>query len=94
MLTFLVQVAALAPLALLLVPEACCDHLVVTHLKYNIMLLSSALHDCSHTADMYDVVMKGVTYYKDASEHDRVLQWEQWGPCPRWRAARLDLTSR
>ena len=39
---------------------------------------------------MHDVVMKGVTCYKDASEHDRVLQWEQWCPCPRWRAARFD----
>ena len=39
---------------------------------------------------MHDVVMKGVTCYKDASEHDRVLQWEQWCPCPRWRAARCD----
>ena len=25
---------------------------------------------------MTDVVKKGVTCYKDASEHDRVLQWE------------------
>ena len=41
------------------------------------MLWSSALHYCSHTADMHDAVMKGVTCYKDASEHDRVLQWEQ-----------------
>ena len=31
---------------------------------------------------MHDVVMKGVTCYKDVSEHDRVLQWEQWCPCP------------
>ena len=38
---------------------------------------------------MHDV-MKGVTCYKDASEHDWVLQWEQWCPCPRWRAARCD----
>ena len=39
---------------------------------------------------MHDVVMKSVTCYKDASEHDRVLQWEQWCSCPRWRAARCD----
>ena len=39
---------------------------------------------------MHDVVMKGVTSYKDASERDRVLQWEQWCPCPRWRVARCD----
>ena len=39
---------------------------------------------------MHDVVMKGVTCYKDASEHDRVLQWEQWCSCPRWRAAKCD----
>ena len=30
-----IQVAALAPLALLLVPEVRCDHLVFTHLKYD-----------------------------------------------------------
>ena len=41
---------------------------------------------------MHDVVMKGVTCYKDASEHDRVLQWEQWCPCPRWRG-QLGVTS-
>ena len=35
---------------------------------------------------MHDVVMKDVTCYKDASEHDPV----QWCPCPRWRAARFD----
>ena len=44
----------------------------------------------THTANMHDVLMKGVTCYKDVSEHDRVLQWEQWYPCPRWRAARFD----
>ena len=38
MINYLLQVAALAPLALLLVPEGCCEHIVVTHLKYNIML--------------------------------------------------------
>ena len=31
----ILQVAAHAPLALLLLPEARCDHLVFTHLKYN-----------------------------------------------------------
>ena len=30
-----IQVAGLAPLALLLVPEARCDHDVFTHLKYD-----------------------------------------------------------
>ena len=50
---------------------------------------TSLVYDCSHTADMHDI-MKGVTCYKDASEHDWVLQWEQWCPCPRWRAARCD----
>ena len=41
---------------------------------------------------MHDVVMKGVTCYKDASEHDRVLQWERTvvPVCPRWRTARCD----
>ena len=39
---------------------------------------------------MHDVVMKGVTCFKDASEHDWVLQWEQWCPCPNCRAARFD----
>ena len=50
------------------------------------------MYDCSHTAeiDMHVVVMKGVTCYKDASDHDRVLQWEQWCLCPRWRTARCD----
>ena len=76
----------LAPLALLLVPEARCDHLVFTHL----IDCCGVVYDCSHTADMHDVGMKGVTCYKDASERDRVLQWEQWCPCPRWRVARCD----
>ena len=59
----ILQVAALAPLALLLLLEARCDHLVVAHL--NIMLWSVA---CQTTPI-------------------RLLQWEQWCPCPRWKAA-------
>ena len=55
-----------------------------------VILCCGVVYDCSHTADMHDVVMKGVPCYKDASEHDRVLQWEQWCPCPTWRAARFD----
>ena len=39
-----------------------------------------------------DVVMKDVTCYKDASEHDRVLQWEQWCPCVQG-GGQLDVTS-
>ena len=54
-----------------------------------VILCCGVVYDCSHTADMHEV-MKGVTCYKDASEHDWVLQWEQWCPCPRWRAARCD----
>ena len=67
--------------------EACCDHLVFTHLKYKI-LCCGVVYDCSHTADMHDVAMMGVTCYRDVSEHDQVLQWEQWCPYPRWKAAR------
>ena len=55
-----------------------------------VILCCGVVYDCSHTADMHDVVVKGVTCYKNASEHDRVLQWEQWCPCPRWRTARCD----
>ena len=71
------QVVALAPLALLLMTEACCAHLVVTH---------GVVHYCSHTAHMRmmtKLVMKSVTCYKDVSKHDRALQWKQWCPCPR-----------
>ena len=52
------------------------------------------MYDCSHTAeiDMHDVVMKGVTCYKDASEHDRVLQWEQRYSCVQG-GGQLDVTS-
>ena len=44
-----------------------------------VILCCGVVYDCSHTAeiDMHDVVMKGVMCYKVASEHDRVLQWEQ-----------------
>ena len=50
----------LAPLALLLVPEARCDHLIITHLKVQliVILCCGVVYDCSHTADMHDVVMK------------------------------------
>ena len=51
------------------------------------------MYDCSHTAeiDMHDVVMKGVTCYKDVSEHDRVFAIGTVVPvCPRWRTARCD----
>ena len=58
----------LAPLALLLVPEARCDHLVITHLKVQliVILCCGVVYDCSHTADIYmhDVVISegpGVT---------------------------------
>ena len=59
-----------------------------------ILLCCGVVYDCSHTAeiDMHDVVMKGVTCYKDASEHDRVLQWEQWCPCVQG-GGQLDVTS-
>ena len=46
-----------------------------------------------HTAeiDMHDVVMKGVTCYKDASEHDRYCNGNSGAhACPRWRTARCD----
>ena len=38
-----------------------------------VILCCGVVYDCSHTAEinMHDVVMKGVTCYKDASEHDR-----------------------
>ena len=36
-----IQVAVLAPLALLLVPEARCDHLVITHLKVQLIVILS-----------------------------------------------------
>ena len=42
-----------------------CRHALKVQLC-NIMLWSSTLHDCSHTAEMHDVVIKGVTCYKDA----------------------------
>ena len=37
-----------------------------------VILCCGVVYDCSHTAeiDMHHVVMKGVTCYKDASEHD------------------------
>ena len=59
-----------------------------------VILCCGVVYDCSHTAeiDMHDVVMKGVTCYKDASEHDRVLQWEQWCPCVQG-GGQLDVTS-
>ena len=41
----LLQVAALAPLALLLLLEARCDHLVVAHLNY---VVEYCMSDCSH----------------------------------------------
>ena len=63
----------------------CLDELKV---QLIVILCCGVVYDCSHTADTHDVVMKGVTCYKDASEHDWVFQWEQWCPCPRWRAAR------
>ena len=37
-----------------------CCHALKSTIDLNIMLWSSALHDCSHTADMHDVVMKCV----------------------------------
>ena len=55
-----------------------------------VQLIVTVVYDSSHTAVMHDVVMKGVACYKDASDHDRILQWEQWCPCPRWWAARCD----
>ena len=43
---------------------------------------------------MHDVVMKGVTCYKDASEHDRGYcnGNEQWCPCVQG-GGQLDVTS-
>ena len=54
----------LAPLALLLVPEARCDHLVFMHalkVQLIVILCCGVVYDCSHTADMHDVVMSRVT---------------------------------
>ena len=51
-----------------------CHHALKEQL---IVLCCGVVHDCSHTAYMHDDVIKGVTCYRDAREHDRVLQWEQ-----------------
>ena len=59
----LLQVAVLAPLALLLVPEARCVHFV--------MCSSINIHHCSHTAHKCIHDDKLVTRYKDVSEHNR-----------------------
>ena len=62
-----VQVAALAPLALLLVLEARCTLSLRTSLILSVVEL--CIHHCSHTAHIYDD--KLVTCYKDVSEHYR-----------------------
>ena len=85
-----IQVAVHAPLSLLLLPEArslqspCRRTLQVQLILILCCGVASALYDCSHTADMHDRVMKGVTCYKDASDHDRVGI-----AVPRWRVARI-----
>ena len=44
----LIQVAALAPLALLLVLEARCAHFVIAHFKYFVLWSSDSTHDIIH----------------------------------------------
>ena len=61
----LLQVAALAPLALLLVLEARCVHFVIS---INIVCCG-VVHHCSHTAHTCIHDDKLVTRYKDVSEH-------------------------
>ena len=74
---YTLQVAALAPLALL---EARYAHLVIAHLM--VILWRST---CTHTAHMHD----GKTCNDECHRHDQALQWEQWYPCPRWKATGL-----
>ena len=52
--------------------------------------LVSVILSCPSWDTLLNRRLKRRRSYKDASEHDRVLQWEQWCPCPRWRAARCD----
>ena len=59
-----IQVAALAPLSLLLVLEARCTHFVIAH--FINIVCCGVVHHCSHTHDD-----KPVTCYKDVSEHYR-----------------------
>ena len=44
---YIIQVAALAPLALLLVLEARCAHIVIAH--FNNIVCCRVVHHCSHT---------------------------------------------
>ena len=64
---YIVQVAVLAPLALLLsVLEARC-HFVIAH--FINIVCCGVVHHCSHTAHIHDD--KLITCYKDVSEHYR-----------------------
>ena len=62
------QVAALAPLALLLVLEARCTHFVIAH--FNIIVCCGVVHHCSHTS--HNIIHDDkLAYYKDVSGHYR-----------------------
>ena len=45
---YILQVAALAPLALLLVLEARCAHFVIAHFKYFVLWSTDSTHDIIH----------------------------------------------
>ena len=61
----LLQVAALAPLALLLVLEARCAHFVIAH--FNNIVCCGVVHHCSHTSHI--IHDDKPAYYKDVSGH-------------------------